>query len=67
MANLVQKKGQKFKFYGEILEAVSFFGETGIEYSTAKEAIENNPKGSNIIVKNLEHGGATELSLSYLI
>ena len=60
----VQKAGEKFTFQGSVLTAKSFFGSTGHEFQTAAEAQKENPKGSLICVKNVEHDGATELSLS---
>lgn len=66
MSKLVEKKGQKFVHQGDLLTALSFFGESGKEYDTAKEAIKNNPPESMIIVKNKEYGGYTELDRSFL-
>ena len=60
----VSKAGEKFTFQGKTLTVKSFFGGTGHEFKTAAEAIANNPKNTLICVKNVEHGGATELSLS---
>ena len=60
----VTESGETFTFHKGILTAKSFFGATGKEYLTADEAKKANPKGSMICVKNVEHGGATELSLS---
>lgn len=67
MKKLVEKKGQKFEFQNQILEVESFYGESGIEFETAKKAIKENPKSKIICVKNKEFGGATELSKSYLV
>lgn len=66
MSKLVEKKGQKFVHQGDLLTAVSFFGESDKEYNTAKEAIDNNPPKGMIVVKNKEHGGYTELERSFL-
>ncbi len=62
----VKKAGQRFTFQGNTLTVKSFFGETGIEYDTAAEAKKNNTPGSMIFVKNEDHGGATDLTLSLL-
>lgn len=63
----VQEVGHQFTFYDSTLTAAAFFGKTGIEYNTAVEAIENNPGDRMICVKNKEHGGTTELNLSFSI
>ena len=64
MKDLVQKKGQKFTHLGSTLTATAFFGKSGIEYDTAKEAIEKNGNNSMICVKNAEFDGVTDIRLS---
>lgn len=52
---------------GDTLTVKSFFGETGIEYQTYEEALKNNGIDKMIIIKNVEHGGASEWKESYLL
>lgn len=64
----VFEAGQKFTHYGEILTAKSFFGETGIEYTSAAEAKANNAPDTIICVYNEEYaGGSTDVRYSFLI
>ena len=60
----VQKAGEKFTFQSSVFTAKSFSGATDKEYPTASEAKKANPKDKMIYVKNVEHGGVTELALS---
>ena len=65
----VTTAGQKFTAYGMELTVKCFFGDTGIEYSTAAEAREGNPgaKDDDICVTNMEYeNGTTPLSASIL-
>ncbi len=66
MKKNVQKSGQKFKHYGRVLTAKSFFGPDGIPYQTAEEARKAHPK-KMICVGNEEYDGATNLAKSFLI
>lgn len=54
--------GQKVRtnFGTEILTVAAFFGKSGHEYATAKEAYLKNPgtKKGMICIKNVEYGGA---------
>ena len=60
---LPTRAGQKFRtnFNNEIYTVLSFFGESGIEYSTSEEAYLSNPgtKRGCICIKNKEYGGAS--------
>jgi hypothetical protein len=59
---LPTKSGQVVRttFSTEPLTVECFFGESGIEYKTAKEAYSKNPgtKPGMICIKNKEYGGA---------
>lgn len=66
-SNQVRKAGQEYVHANgrgkhSQFTAKSFFGESGIEYSTAAKARGANSQG-NILVKN-EYGGATDICLS---
>jgi hypothetical protein len=67
MATTVEKAGEKFTLHGKKYTAKSFFGNSGIEYPTAKEATENNEPGSLISVKNKEKGGSSPIEYSIKI
>jgi len=66
------RKGQTFTANGnpEVLTARAFFGESGIEYPTAKEAFDNNPDSKKkgwCCVKNEEYGGASNINYCNLV
>jgi len=63
----VKKAGDKFMFRDMKLTAKYFFGESGIEYLTAAEAVAANPENDYICVQNVENNGTTPLSRSILI
>lgn len=59
------------KFYtsfgdGDTLTVQSFYGGTGVEYPTYEEAVWNNEANGMILIKNIEHGGASEWKESFL-
>lgn len=62
----VSKADQKFIAGGREYTVFAFFGSTGVEYKTVGEAIQMNPPGSRILVKNREYSGATELEYCIL-
>jgi len=62
-----QKKGDKFKYLNGIYTVKSFFGKSGIEYDTIKEAYEMNPNSDFISIMNEEFGGASTDKYSTLI
>lgn len=52
---------------GDTLTVRSFFGASGLEYSTYEEAVWNNEADGMILIKNVEHGGASEWKHSILL
>ena len=67
MATTAEKAGEKFTLHGKKYTAKSFFGNSGIEYPTAKEATENNELDSPIFVKNNEKDGSSPVEYSIKI
>ena len=63
----VTKAGQKFSHNGKVYTVRGFYGDSFIEFTSLKRAKRRNPRGSAIIVVNVETGGITNLEESYLI
>jgi len=52
---------------GDTLTVKSFHGGTGVEYPTYEEAEWKNGDDKMLLIKNVEHGGASEWKESYLV
>jgi len=61
------KKGEKFKVQGEVYTVKCFFGHSGHEYNTLKEARKDPRNNKMILIKNVEYDGTSTLEISVKI